>query len=97
MSLPSILVLQRRLIVFEPLTFVLDRRNAKKAKAEESKRLPDPTQHRTGAALAKKQHRAVLSLPELRGLRPHPVATKTTAPRIPMWSPTMVLTERHSG
>jgi hypothetical protein len=26
-----------------------------------------------------------------------PYVGKTTAPRIPMWSPTMVLTERHSG
>ena len=57
----------------------------------------DATPRRAGAAPGKIQHRAALPLPELRGLRPHPVQTKTTAPRIPMWSPTMVLTERHSG
>jgi hypothetical protein len=57
----------------------------------------DAAPHRAGAAPGKMQHRAALPLPELRGLRPHPVQTKTTAPRIPMWSPTMVLTERHSG
>jgi hypothetical protein len=60
-----------------------------------------PQSHIVGARSKTQQRRRKEVSQNFQALRALPLPqsrlNKTTAPRIPMWSPTMVLTERHSG